>query len=67
MVSEISYRPVLEASFKYSKEILKGILITSINFSTKVIHSKETPRTDWLEIWGSYIDEKQYLMQSHHD
>lgn len=59
MVSEISHRPDLEASFQYFKELLKGVSITCLNFSTKVIPSKETPRTDWLESWGSYTDEKK--------
>lgn len=46
MVSEISHRPVLEARFKYFKENLKGIPITGLNFSTKVIPRREASRTD---------------------
>lgn len=59
MVSEISYRPVLEIRFKYFKEILNGIPITGLNFSTNVMFGKETTRTDYLKIWGSYKDEKK--------
>lgn len=46
MVSEISYRPVLEVILKYFKEILNVIPITGLDFSTNVMFGKETARTD---------------------
>lgn len=59
MVSEISYRPVLEVRLKYFKEILNVIPITGLDFSINVMFGKERSRNDYLKNWGSYKDEKK--------
>lgn len=59
MVSEISYRPVLEIRLKYFKEILDVIPITSLAYSTNVMFGKERSRNYYLKNWGSYKDEKK--------
>lgn len=61
MVSEISYRPVLEIRLKYFKEILDVIPITSLAYSTNVMFGKERSRNDYLKNWGSYKDEKKTI------
>lgn len=65
MVSEISYRPVLEVRLKYFKEILNVIPITGLDFSINVMFGKERSRNDYLKNWGSYKDEKKIQIQSY--
>lgn len=48
MVSEISYRPVLEVRLKYFKEILNVIPITGLDFSTNVMFGKERSRNEMI-------------------